>query len=202
MILTKKKERRKLMNDLFTKIVTEIFEFRSEPDDIVNPFTMARQFGIVTAEADFSGYPKLKGKLGFHKIEVEDEGVYKHIICYKSDIDPVWKPFILAHELGHFFMYTKGIEELPKVSIIANAFPENNSIDESDLNEKELVCNKFAREMLMPANKFRSLVKHYLALGAYERSTREMIIARLLANDFEVPFNHAYLRAQELGVYA
>ena len=184
--------------EIYQKIEDAIYDFRMDPDDIVNPVEMASHYGVATVYADFSGYDKLKDKLGYYRIDVIDGNngkakEYKHTICCREDIGKKWLSFVLAHELAHFFIYKNGIMKLPDVSTIVDAFPVGSSTD-----NREIACNLFAREMLMPEGKYRKGVDFYSMRGIAE----EKRIVKYLASDFVVPFEHAWKRGVDLGVFS
>lgn len=192
------------MNKYYEKIEKVITSFRTKMDDfgmIINPITLARQESVRIAQEKFT-HPKLLGRLGYYRINIEEGKEPLHIICCSDTITPHDKKyaFVLSHELGHCFMYKEGLFEYPEVSTIFEGFDEDYLSNEDGLDEIELACNMFAREMLMPEIKFRMGVKHYVLLGR-DIKREKNIIADRLSGDFNVPHIHVLKRGNELGVW-
>jgi len=189
-------------NDMFDKIKKAIVDFRKAPDKTVNPISMARYHGVKIAHASFD-HPKLKNLIGYYKIEVLDNTKYNHTICCSDTIQPnnKWYAFVLAHELGHHFMYVMDILQFPKQSMIVDGLSLRTFETLKNLNAYETACNMFAREMLLPVILFLKGIEHYSSIGFNVRteSGKNSIIS-LLSNDFNVPEDHVHLRMEELGV--
>ena len=181
-----------LNNHIYRLIENEIYSYRKQADDIINPVEMARDFQIESGYADFNGFEKLVDKLGYYRIDVDVDSILTHTICCRTDIDAKWLNFTIAHELAHFFIYKNGILKWPTESIIADAMSASLSEDEN-----EIACDLFAREMLMPELIYRKGVEYYRMKGVREGKN----LANFLAFDFNTPFIHTWMRGVELEVF-
>jgi Zn-dependent peptidase ImmA (M78 family) len=188
----------------FKKIESEIYAF-GVPHEIVDPVSLALNHGVHVAKAKFDNVPGFENRVGYYRIDPIEDGSLKHSIGCKDPIPPAWYKFTLAHELAHYFLYLHKIYNLGPIEepTIVSAMEMNNSTDESELSVAEIICNMFARAMLMPEKLFLDGVRYYRIKGISGQAANEdNSIASLLAKDFNVPFNHAFLRGKELGVFA
>jgi len=174
-------------------IEREIDRYRRDPDEIIDPVIMATDNNVRTVFADFSGYPKLENKLGYYRIDVDDQGNLQHTVCRRKDIEPRWLSFTLAHELAHYFYHKNVEKEWPNPPLIVDAFSK-----ETSNNEIEQICDMFARELLMPSNRFINGVSYYRGIFT---DLSDKTAAEYLANDFYVPYSHSYTRGVELGKF-
>ncbi len=97
-------------------------------------------------------------------------------IALREEDGPQRQRFTLAHELGHFYIF--GIERVG-----ARAY----------LPEEERRCDKFASALLMPEERFRSLLRHH-------RNLSRLSAVRELASQFDVSLHAAVARFHELGL--
>jgi Zn-dependent peptidase ImmA (M78 family) len=192
----------------FKKIEHAIIDSRTKQDDIVDPVSLARSHGVRVARANFDKIPGLQDKLGYYRIDPDsDSGSLHHTICCREPINPLsWYNFVLAHELGHFFLYEFGIRNLGSISnsTIVNALPKpkGDGLNEDKLSVEEIACNRFARAMLMPDTVYRTGVTYYMKREFITKANaKEELIAEYLAKDFNVPYSHAFLRGKDLEVF-
>lgn len=95
--------------------------------------------------------------------------------------------FTIAHELGHLFLHCGYIVNKEKWDAVDLTYYKNEQSDEN-----ELEANEFARDFLMPEDRFREFIM--------DHSHDNRIDMNLVANNFNVSLGAAINRARQLGI--
>lgn len=115
------------------------------------------------------------------------EGIFNEskIIGFKKSIDRNTNRFIIAHELGHFFLHSAN----SKSDIFVYEYKGSNGLN----NEYEEEANFFAANLLVPEERFNE------ALHNYKEPISSTFLVEDLANAFEVDSGCILRRFGELG---
>ena len=184
-------------NMLYEQIKDNIFRYRKYDDEaVINPVRMAGDHGVRSTYADFSRDPKLKDLWGYYKIKVDGKKPPEHIIGFRKGLDHKWLHFILAHELGHYFLEQKKQSPTTETSIVDRFYKDKRQDLTADEKETEEACDLFARELCMPKQKFMAGVNYYRRRGEPEGR-----IISLLSDDFNVPPGQVKKQGVDLGVF-
>ena len=100
------------------------------------------------------------------KIFLEDSKYYiqvnfKHI--------PTRRRFTIAHELGHYCLHKKLLEEQGQIL-------ERNDVSRAGIDEKEIQANSFAAELLMPRHE---VLKQYNLLESIQQLAEYFFVSEL-----------------------
>ena len=153
---------------------------------------IAKKFGFKVFDTDLqdnqlSGFivvdPKWKDVYGSEKI----------IMVNKNDSSG-HKRFTIAHELAHFSLTVKG-EKRTIIHIIRKNLHGKGERSEAD--DREMVANYFAANLLMPSLDFKRKYQQLREKGGF--LSRDEIVAEL-ATFFGVPETSVKIRFEELGL--
>lgn len=165
-----------------TKVDEIISKFSYEKDvDIVE---IAKSYGFVVGEATLP-----EAEDGFIRVDDKATEIFgiktSRLIAVNASREFIDKRFIIAHELGHFFLHYD--------SAVNSIFAHRENI--KGKNEQEQDVDYFAACLLMPEKSFRKFFSDFKKVtnGIYEAIIR-------LSEIFKVPLTSAKRRCEELGL--
>lgn len=171
--------------EIETKVEEILENFPEVVKDYIDVLKLAHLNGFTVGSARWSDPND-----GF--IIVSDKEKIPHfdvnrLICVNADRDFFMKRFIIAHELGHFFLSQKesSKEELPliaKRSSVLGKSPEENEFD------------YFAACLLLPSEKV-------LSFSDTVKSLSKNSAVRMISSIFMVPAETALRRCKELNIF-
>ena len=123
--------------DKAIKKATEVLRDNYVLSPPVNPYELAKNYGLEVLEVDF-GNEKFKDVAGYIDLETEK------IFVNKND-SKNRKKFTVAHELGHYFLHRERMKEDPNIAVLYR-IPLGTL--NKDPIEKEANC--FAANLLVP----------------------------------------------------
>ena len=184
------------MKDNFDSVIVNVVnECRSE-NDIVNPVIRDDVFKILERHCYVVYYPLENEDInGFH-INRTLNGQRVHFVFINTWNMVERQVFTAAHELGHIWsVYQKVKRHIPQideyVSLVSEEPPE------------EFVVNKFAAQLLMPADLFNDTMRDALEKLDYNgKSISKMNLLRLIASlmdTFLVGYKAVTKRLLEIG---
>lgn len=150
----------------------ELIQFARErgiPTEPLNIADLAHELDIVVRYEPMEGDDS--GSLIF------DEETKRWIMTINSLHHPHRQRFTMAHELGHFFKHAP----------LSSEFRDTNFFRNAETNPMEAEANKFAAELLMPAENFENFIENVSAQ------------AEDLAEHFQVSSIAVRIRAKQLG---
>jgi Zn-dependent peptidase ImmA (M78 family) len=166
------------------KIFDKISEFRNIVNsEVINPIDFAKYENVRIMQNDFSNYKK--SLLGYYA--KDNNGV--DIICFRKGISVEQIRKVVAHELCHVFLNSNNITEAGVIDLYDSEMKYNQ-----EQMPIEYVCEKGAREILMPKDTF---IKIYNDLRLRERLDN-LIIS--LSNIFAVEPNEIRTRINDFGL--
>lgn len=132
--------------ELSNAIKGKLNEYRKATDSqVIDPLFYAAENSISVYRADLND----TSLYGYYA--VDNQG--KDIICYGKELDIKIMRFVLAHEIIHVilhrFSHAKDTSKVLDTCIKDDTFPQD-----SKQKRIEDLCNKWAREMLMPTAVF------------------------------------------------
>jgi len=131
--------------------------------------TFGCEISIGNSELELTGNPIFTIKLPMSVYDIENKLTY----C-------------VGYELSHLFLYTNYIESV-SLTDVSSGDPVRLMLDTSP-NEK--ILKDFTYELLMPEEKFKSIVE--------ENTIDGKVVMKMVASLFSVPLDHAISRASLL----
>ncbi len=113
----------------------------------------------------------------------------KKIILVNRELDGYFKRFVIAHELGHYFLDR---DNQKKDYILAH---RDTRIRDDDDHEKEM--DYFAACLLMPSATFRQV--RDVAASLFDENYVTTYVVKLLSNFFKVPERSVERRLKEVA---
>ena len=166
-------------------------KYKAENPDEKNPgidvVIMARNEGFHVVEAQFKDETDGIILVDTHAEQLLGKKTNKLIIVSK-DRTRAFKRFIIAHELGHYFMNQREMDD-GRILVAARDAKHGRSKAEDEFDY-------FAACILMPKDSFAQI-----AFGMKEVGMDMNTISEYLADTFVVPVESAERRLKEVGVF-
>ena len=145
----------------------------------------------VVKVANNSGFKvfRLKSDQKIKGLIVGEPNTNTNIIAFRQDLSEKDNRFIIAHELGHYFLH-KSEKGFSKNGVFYYAYHDSNQRETRDEQEADL----FAATLLVPESEFR---KKWDDLGSLRNTDLGI---ETLANYFNVNAECIKLRVKELNV--
>ncbi len=180
------------MKKKIEELAQKVYKPYSNSRDSVEVVKIAQKNGFAVAQADL----KLPEQ-GFILVNNNVDRILgiptKKLIVVNSNLDTADRRFVIAHELGHYFIYAEKQTMFAHRDMDGALFAQRDDIKGKD--EEEQNADYFAACLLMPSESFSN---------AYEEiktncSVRNKIVMEL-AYKFNVPLESVSRRIKELGL--
>lgn len=164
------------------------------------------QYGDTESKVDVVN---VASKLGFKVLSLADEAPFKgiiivnkssdnsgifstfgnRIIAFKKNLEKRQNRFIMAHELGHYFLHSENLfTEKNIFSYEYHSSKSNDSLEEE--------ANYFAANLLVPESLFKEKYAEYKNAS----SNNEILLEQLLSDFFDVDIQCIEKRILEVGI--
>ena len=178
-----------IMNENIVKAIQEQVQKIKKEYDIVNEIIRDDVFSILQGldNCNVLYYPLEGDDIGGCHIEKLVNGKLEQFVFINTYHPREKQAFVAAHELGHIWKVDEKLKEcLPNEEF-----------------ECEEVVNRFAAELLMPEERFKTVMKNYLEKVGYRgpKIAQEELVKLIayLMNYFFVPYMAVLYRFNELG---
>lgn len=156
--------------------------------DAVEIIDLAKQEGFVVVEADFADHSDGMILVNMKEKKILGQDTQK-IILVNRDLENDFKRFVIAHELGHYFLDGNNQD---KNYILAH---RDSSVRDDDEHEREM--DYFAACLLMPRATFTHVWD--VAKALLEETGVTSALVALLAHYFNVPSRSVERRMVEVA---
>ncbi|MBR4286596.1 MAG: ImmA/IrrE family metallo-endopeptidase [Clostridia bacterium] len=203
-----KNERKKNLADQFITELKDIEEIQNKSADEIYTLCgiskmmpisfdkITKTYKVNILGTDFSYISKLDAVkthmdsqnkiLGMVNIENDYANIYYN---NNPEIDIPTQRFTIAHELAHCINHYQELSAGGKLELLGDAEQPNNRPTDASNDVHEYVCNKFARDFLIPTEMLRKLCN----------AMRKPSVSEL-ANLFLVPEKEMEIKLNELGL--
>lgn len=163
-------------------------DFGYDGNDSVEVVELSKRYGFIVGETSFEDDSD-----GMILVNMKEDTILnlqtQKIILVNRNLDSYFKRFVIAHELGHYFLDgNNGRDDY----ILAH---RDKSIRENDKHEQEI--DYFAACLLMPSGIFKQ-VRDTARILLNETSS-SATVALLLSKYFKVPIRSAERRLNEIA---